>query len=134
MSPVSSNRNPIAVNVNGSYGETANKRLRINCAARSEAASPAVKPNTTNRPASRSQWARRAALRYQKARERHLDLAAVRGAVYQLSEEVVRREEAREHGFEVRPVERQVLRLIGVADFLSLKTAPAADANPAGIA
>jgi len=30
--------------------------------------------------------------------------------------------------------ERQVLRLIGVADFLSLKTAPAADANPAGAA
>jgi hypothetical protein len=27
-----------------------------------------------------------------------------------------------------------VLRLIGVADFLSLKTASAADANPAGIA
>jgi deazaflavin-dependent oxidoreductase (nitroreductase family) len=33
----------------------------------------------------------------------------------------------------IRPVERQVLRLIGVADFLSLKTAPAAGANPAGI-
>jgi hypothetical protein len=27
-----------------------------------------------------------------------------------------------------------VLRLIGVADFLSLKTAPAAGANPPGIA
>lgn len=34
----------------------------------------------------------------------------------------------------IRPVERQVLRLIGVADFLSLKTAPAAGANSAGIA
>jgi deazaflavin-dependent oxidoreductase (nitroreductase family) len=34
----------------------------------------------------------------------------------------------------IRPLERQVLRLIGVADFLSLKTAPAAGANPAGIA
>ena len=34
----------------------------------------------------------------------------------------------------IRPVERQVLRLIGVADFLSLKTAPAAGANPADIA
>ena len=31
----------------------------------------------------------------------------------------------------VRPVERQVLRLIGVADFVSLKTAPPADANSA---
>ena len=38
------------------------------------------------------------------------------------------------HRHGIRPVERQVLRLIGVADFLSLKTAPAADANPAGIA
>ena len=36
------------------------------------------------------------------------------------------------HG--IRPVERQVLRLIGVADFLSLKTAPAAGASSAGIA
>ena len=34
----------------------------------------------------------------------------------------------------IRPVERQVLRLIGVADFLSLKTAPAAAANSADIA
>ena len=34
----------------------------------------------------------------------------------------------------IRPLERQVLRLIGVADFLSLKTAPAAGAKPAGIA
>ena len=34
----------------------------------------------------------------------------------------------------IRPLERHALRLIGVADFLSLKTAPAADANPAGIA
>ena len=34
----------------------------------------------------------------------------------------------------IRPVERQVLRLIGVADFLSLKTAAAAGANSAGIA
>jgi deazaflavin-dependent oxidoreductase (nitroreductase family) len=34
----------------------------------------------------------------------------------------------------IRPVERQVLRLIGVADFLSLKTAPAAGASSAGIA
>ena len=33
----------------------------------------------------------------------------------------------------IRPVERQVLRLIGVADFLSLKTAPAAGASSAGI-
>jgi deazaflavin-dependent oxidoreductase (nitroreductase family) len=32
----------------------------------------------------------------------------------------------------IRPLERQVLRLIGVADFLSLKTAPAAGAKPAG--
>ena len=32
----------------------------------------------------------------------------------------------------IRPLERQVLRLIGVADFLSLKTA--ARANPAGTA
>jgi deazaflavin-dependent oxidoreductase (nitroreductase family) len=34
----------------------------------------------------------------------------------------------------IRPVEGQVLRLIGVADFLSLKTAPAAGANSAGTA
>jgi deazaflavin-dependent oxidoreductase (nitroreductase family) len=35
----------------------------------------------------------------------------------------------------IRPLERQVLRLIGVADFLALKIAPpAAGANPAGIA
>ena len=34
----------------------------------------------------------------------------------------------------IGPLERRVLRLIGVADFLSLKTAPAAGANPAGIA
>ena len=34
----------------------------------------------------------------------------------------------------IRPVERQVLRLIGVADFLSLKVAPAAGADSAGIA
>jgi hypothetical protein len=33
----------------------------------------------------------------------------------------------------IRPLERQMLRLIGVADFLSLKTAPAAGANLAGI-
>jgi hypothetical protein len=31
----------------------------------------------------------------------------------------------------IRPVERQVLRLIGVADFLSLKIAPAAGADSA---
>ena len=31
---------------------------------------------------------------------------------------------------DIRPVERQVLRAIGVADFLSLKTAPAAAATP----
>jgi deazaflavin-dependent oxidoreductase (nitroreductase family) len=30
----------------------------------------------------------------------------------------------------IRPVERQVLRFIGVADFLSLTTAPAASATP----
>jgi hypothetical protein len=34
----------------------------------------------------------------------------------------------------IRPVERQVLRLIGVADFLSLKTAAAAGPSSAGIA
>jgi deazaflavin-dependent oxidoreductase (nitroreductase family) len=34
----------------------------------------------------------------------------------------------------IRPLERQVLPLIGVADFLSLKTALAAGANSAGIA
>ncbi len=34
----------------------------------------------------------------------------------------------------IRPLERQVLRLIGVADFLSLKIAPAAGAKPTGIA
>ena len=34
----------------------------------------------------------------------------------------------------IRPLERQVLRLIGVADFLSLKTASAAGAKPTGIA
>ena len=34
----------------------------------------------------------------------------------------------------IRPLERQVLRLIGVADFLSLETAPAGGANPAGVA
>lgn len=34
----------------------------------------------------------------------------------------------------IRPLERQVLRLIGVADFLSLKIAPAPGANSAGIA
>jgi deazaflavin-dependent oxidoreductase (nitroreductase family) len=34
----------------------------------------------------------------------------------------------------IRPAGRQVLRLIGVADFLSLKIAPAAGANSAGIA
>ena len=34
----------------------------------------------------------------------------------------------------IRPVERQVLQLIGVTDFLSLKIAPAAGAKPAGIA
>jgi deazaflavin-dependent oxidoreductase (nitroreductase family) len=34
----------------------------------------------------------------------------------------------------IRPLERQVLRLIGVADFLALKTAPAAGAKPAGTA
>lgn len=30
----------------------------------------------------------------------------------------------------IRPVERQILRLLGVSDFLSLKTAPAASATP----
>lgn len=30
----------------------------------------------------------------------------------------------------IRPVERQILRLLGVADFLSLKTAPGASAAP----
>src|SRR6266516_5506832 len=30
----------------------------------------------------------------------------------------------------IRPVERQILRVLGVADFLSLKTAPAAAATP----
>jgi deazaflavin-dependent oxidoreductase (nitroreductase family) len=30
----------------------------------------------------------------------------------------------------IRPVERQVLRLVGVADFLSLKTAPASEVRP----
>jgi deazaflavin-dependent oxidoreductase (nitroreductase family) len=39
-----------------------------------------------------------------------------------------------EHRHGIRPVERQVLRLIGVADFLSLRTAPAAGANPAAVA
>ena len=34
----------------------------------------------------------------------------------------------------IRPAERQVLRLIGVADFLSLKIAPATGADSAGIA
>ena len=37
-----------------------------------------------------------------------------------------------EHRHGIRPAERQMLRLIGVADFLPLKTAPAADANPVG--
>ena len=32
----------------------------------------------------------------------------------------------------IRPLERQVLRLIGVADFLSLTTTPAASTNSAG--
>jgi hypothetical protein len=31
---------------------------------------------------------------------------------------------------DIRPVERQVLRVLGVADFLSLKTAPPAAAPP----
>jgi deazaflavin-dependent oxidoreductase (nitroreductase family) len=30
----------------------------------------------------------------------------------------------------IRPVERQILRILGVADFLSLKTAPVASATP----
>ena len=38
-----------------------------------------------------------------------------------------------EHRRGIRPLERQVLRLIGVADFLSLKAAPTAGVNSAGI-
>jgi hypothetical protein len=34
-----------------------------------------------------------------------------------------------EHRRGIRPVERQMLRLMGVADFLFLETAPAADAT-----
>ena len=45
-----------------------------------------------------------------------------------LSPELVHDEDRRG----VRPLERQVLRLIGVADFLSLKTAPDAGATSAG--
>lgn len=45
-----------------------------------------------------------------------------RGRAVQLTEPRLFRDEARRH---VRSPARQVLRLIGVADFLSLKTAPA---------
>jgi deazaflavin-dependent oxidoreductase (nitroreductase family) len=46
-----------------------------------------------------------------------------RGQVIRLTEPRVYHDEARR---DIRPVERQVLRVIGVADFLSLTTAPAA--------
>jgi deazaflavin-dependent oxidoreductase (nitroreductase family) len=46
-----------------------------------------------------------------------------RGRVIHLTDPSLFHDEARRG---IRPVERQVLRVIGVADFLSLKTAPAA--------
>src|SRR6266516_2969912 len=51
-----------------------------------------------------------------------------RGRVVRLVSPRLFHDESR-HG--IRPVERQVLRIIGIADFLSLKTAPAASAPPA---
>jgi len=51
-----------------------------------------------------------------------------RGRAIRLTSPRLFHDEARR---DVRPLERQVLRVIGVADFLSLKTAPAA-APPAG--
>jgi deazaflavin-dependent oxidoreductase (nitroreductase family) len=51
-----------------------------------------------------------------------------RGRAIRLTSPRLFHDEARR---DIRPLERQVLRVIGVADFLSLKTAPAA-APPAG--
>ena len=51
-----------------------------------------------------------------------------RGRAIRLTSPWLFHDEARR---DIRPLERQVLRVIGVADFLSLKTAPAA-APPAG--
>jgi deazaflavin-dependent oxidoreductase (nitroreductase family) len=51
-----------------------------------------------------------------------------RGRAIRLTSARLFHDEARR---DIRPLERQVLRVIGVADFLSLKTAPAA-APPAG--
>jgi deazaflavin-dependent oxidoreductase (nitroreductase family) len=50
-----------------------------------------------------------------------------RGRAVRLISPQVFRDETRR---DIRPVERQVLRVIGVADFLSLKTAPADAAAP----
>jgi hypothetical protein len=49
-----------------------------------------------------------------------------RGRVIRLASPRLFHDEARRG---IRPVERQVLRVIGVADFLSLKTAPAKPAT-----
>jgi len=49
-------------------------------------------------------------------------LLRARGRVIPLTEPVVVHDETRR---DIRPLERQVLRVMGVADFLSLKTAPA---------
>ena len=50
-----------------------------------------------------------------------------RGCVTRLVSPRLFHDESRRH---IRPVERQVLRMLGAAGFLSLKTAPAAAAPP----
>src|SRR5258708_15678470 len=52
-------------------------------------------------------WQRRDLWRHDQVLERDEEFAAVRRSVYQLGEEVPRREKARQHGFEVRPIEQK---------------------------
>jgi deazaflavin-dependent oxidoreductase (nitroreductase family) len=49
-----------------------------------------------------------------------------RGRTVQLTEPRLYKDESRQH---IRPAERQMLRLLGVTDFLALKTAAASSAN-----
>jgi len=60
-------------------------------------------------------WKGRVIVWHQETAERNLDLAAVGGAVQQLIKKVSWGEQAREHGFEMRPVQQQVGACLRVA-------------------
>src|ERR1019366_2316164 len=60
----------------------------------------------------RQRWQRRGVVRHNEVSELYIDLTTIRGSIHQLGEEIVWRQQPRQHGFQVRPIEQEHVWLL----------------------